>query len=128
MIKDAVKSTLQRCCSQLKSAIVKEKQQLANKNRRQEIMVNVPTVCKSIFNVLEQAAEESRKRKGDNDHLEGFFKRVRDKGITRSTLESRLGAVITSVSGCRSNPSRKAQTPAVKVSHYSCCPMLATAV
>eukprot|EP00730_Choanoeca_flexa_P016954 TRINITY_DN8101_c0_g1_i1.p1 TRINITY_DN8101_c0_g1~~TRINITY_DN8101_c0_g1_i1.p1 ORF type:complete len:734 (+),score=202.30 TRINITY_DN8101_c0_g1_i1:118-2319(+) len=56
-IKKAVKAALQHCCTQLKSKIARTKADQANKDRKASLLKYAPNVCKSIFGILQAAAE-----------------------------------------------------------------------
>eukprot|EP00049_Salpingoeca_infusionum_P004710 m.82729 g.82729 ORF g.82729 m.82729 type:complete len:1030 (+) comp12697_c0_seq8:104-3193(+) len=57
-IKKAVRSALMHCCGQLRSKIARKKAAQANKDRKSSLTKYIPTVCKSIFSVLQHSVAE----------------------------------------------------------------------
>eukprot|EP00039_Didymoeca_costata_P027517 m.18536 g.18536 ORF g.18536 m.18536 type:complete len:662 (+) comp6348_c0_seq1:168-2153(+) len=99
-IKEAVRDAIAKCGSQLKAKIIQAEKKKTQQNRRKELFRYVPNACQSIFNVLEQCANDleddepppKRLRSSDEDHKASMelVKKINDGQVTASTLNLKL--------------------------------------
>ncbi|KAL6586854.1 DNA topoisomerase 6 subunit B [Orobanche minor] len=87
----AVKASIQQCCSQLKSKIVKKIQAREQQERKRNLNKYIPNVTGAVHDLLkEMSLLHAAKKKRYADKVAELLKQVSSKTITRETPSEKL--------------------------------------
>ncbi|KAF6158724.1 hypothetical protein GIB67_040238 [Kingdonia uniflora] len=97
-IVSAVKSSIQQCCVQLKSKIVKKIQAREQQERKRTLTRYVPDIVKALYDVLKETAHEhvSKKRRFTGEFAE-ILNKVSSQVIRKDTIRERLAKHVEQV-------------------------------
>ncbi|KAF5179721.1 Dna topoisomerase 6 subunit b [Thalictrum thalictroides] len=86
----AVKTSIQQCCLQLKSKIVKKIQAREQQERKRTLSKYIPDVTNAIYEILRDAAQQhAKKRRYEGEDAE-LVKKISMKSITKEMLREEL--------------------------------------
>ncbi|XP_077210440.1 topoisomerase 6 subunit B [Tasmannia lanceolata] len=90
-IASAVKSSIQQCCVQLKSKIVKKIQARERQERKRNLTRYIPDASRAIYELLEETAHrQDKKRKHYKGHDDEILNKVLKGEITEAMLREKL--------------------------------------
>ncbi|KAL3519195.1 hypothetical protein ACH5RR_021784 [Cinchona calisaya] len=94
----AVKTSIQQCCTQLKSKIVKRIQAREQQERKRNLSKYIPNVTGAIYDVLKEMSQlhASKKKRYDNEDAD-VLKKVSNQIITKETLSEKLAQHVEQV-------------------------------
>ncbi|GFZ12989.1 topoisomerase 6 subunit B [Actinidia rufa] len=97
-IASAVKTSIQQCCVQLKSKIMRKIQAREQQERKRNLNKYIPDATGAIYNVLkEMALTHASKRKRYEDEDAELLKKVSARLITKDTLAEKLAQHVEQV-------------------------------
>ncbi|XP_052187811.1 DNA topoisomerase 6 subunit B [Diospyros lotus] len=99
-IASAVKTSIQQCCIQLKSKIVRKIQAREQQERKRNLSKYIPDATGAIYDVLKEMAlshSSKRKRYEDEDADTELLKKVSARVITKETLTEKLAQHVEQV-------------------------------
>ncbi|OVA06658.1 Histidine kinase-like ATPase [Macleaya cordata] len=97
-IASAVKSSIQQCCVQLKSKIMKKIQAREQQERKRNLSKYIPDATGAIYDVLREMAQQhaSKKKRYEGEDAE-ILKQVSARLITKQTLHDKLAKHVEQV-------------------------------
>lgn len=97
-IASAVKSSIQQCCIQLKSKIVKKIQARVQQERKRNLSKYIPDATGAIYDVLREMAQlHASKKKRYEDEDADVLRKVSTHSITKQTLSEKLAKHVEQV-------------------------------
>ncbi|RVX13007.1 DNA topoisomerase 6 subunit B [Vitis vinifera] len=97
-IASAVKSSIQQCCIQLKSKIVKKIQARVQQERKRNLSKYIPDATGAIYDVLREMAQlHASKKKRYEDEDADVLRKVSTHSITKQTLTEKLAKHVEQV-------------------------------
>ncbi|KAJ9697907.1 hypothetical protein PVL29_007152 [Vitis rotundifolia] len=97
-IASAVKSSIQQCCIQLKSKIVKKIQARVQQERKRNLSKYIPDATGAIYDVLREMAQlHASKKKRYEDEDADVLRKVSTHSITKQTLSEKLARHVEQV-------------------------------
>ncbi|XP_010257405.1 PREDICTED: DNA topoisomerase 6 subunit B isoform X2 [Nelumbo nucifera] len=98
-IASAVKSSIQQCCVQLKSKIVKKIQAREQQERKRNLSKYIPDVTAAIYDVLRETAHQqaSKKKKQYEEKDTELLTKVSTRIVTEKTLREKLAQHVEQV-------------------------------
>ncbi|XP_020574924.1 DNA topoisomerase 6 subunit B [Phalaenopsis equestris] len=90
-ISSAVKSSIQQCCNQLKSKIVKKLQARERQDRKRNLTRYIPDASRAVFQVLEEIARDNEHKRQRYDEKDAeLLEKVASEEVTEKTLRDNL--------------------------------------
>ncbi|XAR69882.1 DNA topoisomerase (ATP-hydrolyzing) [Bertholletia excelsa] len=125
-IASAVKTSIQQCCIQLKSKIVKKIQAREQQERKRNLSKYIPDATNAVYDVLREMSSHASKRRRFEGGDAELLKKVSTHLITKDTLREKLAQHVEQVdyemaleyatqSGVREEPRENIYIPALGV-------------
>lgn len=90
-ISSAVKSSIQQCCNQLKSKIVKKLQARERQDRKRNLTRYIPDASRAVYQILEEMAHDNERKRQRYDEKDAeLLDKVASEEITEKILKDNL--------------------------------------